>query len=136
MGRDSTSFILNIIIIISDLKTNQCSMATQTHEEESYSDEDDFEEDDLTSGWQLAARGVQLALNNRVEEAHNLLKVDSSCIHRQAGFCYLTFIVRKTRLKILPVLTREPYTMIAYCIILLNPLGGRVYLGLGRARWG
>ena len=45
------------------------------------------------SGWQLAARGIQLALNNRIEDAQNLLRVDSSCIHRQAGFCYLTFIV-------------------------------------------
>ena len=45
------------------------------------------------SGWQLAARGIKLALNNRIEDAQNLLRVDSSCIHRQAGFCYLTFIV-------------------------------------------
>ena len=45
------------------------------------------------SGWQLAARGVQMAINNRVEEAQDLLRVDSSCIHRQAGLCYLSFIV-------------------------------------------
>ena len=45
------------------------------------------------SGWQLAARGIELALNNRIEDAQVLLKVDSSCIHRQAGYCYLTFIV-------------------------------------------
>ena len=44
-------------------------------------------------GWQLAARGVQMAINNRVEEGQELLKVDSSCIHRQAGLCYLSFIV-------------------------------------------
>ena len=50
------------------------------------------EEGDM-SGWQLAARGIKLALNNRIEDAQNLLRVDSSCIHRQAGFCYLTFIV-------------------------------------------
>jgi hypothetical protein len=36
---------------------------------------------------------VQLALNNRIEEAQKLLKADSNCIHRQAGFCYLAFIV-------------------------------------------
>ena len=79
--------------------------------EECYSDEDDDffgnfgnpdfpgndeeTEEDLEgmSGWQLAARGIQMAINNRVEEAQDLLRVDSSCIHRQAGFCYLTFIV-------------------------------------------
>ena len=81
-------------------------MAAQLISEECYSDEDEdyFANDDsisptvddepgLAAGWQLAARGVALALNNRVEEAQNLLRVDSSCIHRQAGFCYLTFIV-------------------------------------------
>ena len=52
-----------------------------------YNDEGDM------SGWQLAARGIKLALNNRILDAQNLLRVDSSCIHRQAGFCYLTFIV-------------------------------------------
>ena len=45
------------------------------------------------TGWQVAYRGIQLALNNEVEEALKLLKGDSTCIHRQAGFCYLTFIV-------------------------------------------
>ena len=45
------------------------------------------------TGWQVAYRGIQLALNNEVEEAQKLLKGDSTCIHRQAGFCYLTFIV-------------------------------------------
>ena len=46
-----------------------------------------------TAGWQLAARGIQLALNNRVEDGIKLLRTESSCIHRQAGYCYLTFIV-------------------------------------------
>ena len=45
------------------------------------------------TGWQVAYRGIELALNNQVDEAQKLLKADSSCIHRQAGFCYLTFIV-------------------------------------------
>ena len=35
------------------------------------------EEGDM-SGWQLAARGIKLALNNRIEDAQNLLRVDSS----------------------------------------------------------
>ena len=56
-------------------------------------DEEIDEEHGGLSGWQIAARGIQLALNNRIEDAQNLLRVDSSCIHRQAGFCYLTFIV-------------------------------------------
>ena len=75
-------------------------MATPILNEECYSDEDDFfgneetdEQIEGLSGWQLAARGVQMAINNRVEEAQELLRVDSSCIHRQAGLCYLTFIV-------------------------------------------
>ena len=81
-------------------------MATPLINEECYSDEEDYFANDDSSpsmddepmdpglaGWQLAARGVAMALNNRVEEAQNLLRVDSSCIHRQAGFCYLTFIV-------------------------------------------
>ncbi len=82
-------------------------MATSI-QEECYSDEDEDifegqrpEENEADSeepiegmsGWQLAARGVQMAINNRVEEAQELLRVDSSCIHRQAGLCYLTFIV-------------------------------------------
>ena len=48
--------------------------------------------DDVT-GWKVAYRGIQLALNNQIEEAQKVLKGDSNCIHRQAGFCYLTFIV-------------------------------------------
>lgn len=87
-------------------------MATPILHEECYSDEDEDyfngngisptasledEEDQVEgmTGWQLAARGVQMAINNQVEEAQELLRVDSSCIHRQAGLCYLTFIVRK-----------------------------------------
>ena len=84
-------------------------MATPILHEECYSDEDDdFFGNDMTmqgtddeissnlqglAGWQLAARGVQMAINNQVEEAQDLLRVDSSCIHRQAGLCYLSFIV-------------------------------------------
>lgn len=76
--------------------------------EECYSDEDeDIFNGNLTengggpnpqglAGWELAARGVKMAINNRVEEAQELLRVDSSCIHRQAGLCYLTFIVSKS----------------------------------------
>ena len=45
------------------------------------------------AGWQVACRGIELALNNRVEDGIKLLKTESTCIHRQAGYCYLTFIV-------------------------------------------
>eukprot|EP00095_Tigriopus_kingsejongensis_P011260 snap_masked-scaffold708_size108518-processed-gene-0.10 protein:Tk11260 transcript:snap_masked-scaffold708_size108518-processed-gene-0.10-mRNA-1 annotation:"tetratricopeptide repeat protein 39c" len=44
-------------------------------------------------GWHLAARGIELALNNRVEDAQNLLKSDpNNSIHTQAGYCFLTFM--------------------------------------------
>lgn len=45
------------------------------------------------AGWQVASRGIELALNNRVEDGIKLLKTGNTCIHRQAGYCYLTFIV-------------------------------------------
>jgi len=32
----------------------------------------------LTTGWQVAYRGIELALNNEVEEAQKLLKGDST----------------------------------------------------------
>ena len=62
------------------------------------SDSVDTPSDDVT-GWQVAYRGIQLALNNEIEEAQKVLKGDSSCIHRQAGFCYLTFIVSPLTVK-------------------------------------
>ena len=56
------------------------------------------------AGWQVASRGIQLALNNRVEDAIKLLKTESNCIHRQAGYCYLTFIVSMTYMIIVQIL--------------------------------
>ena len=64
-------------------------------------DPDDEDEDDFADepGWQLAARGVRLALNNRVEEAETLLRRragDELCegrVQAQAGLCFLTFMV-------------------------------------------
>ncbi|TRY69575.1 hypothetical protein TCAL_08624 [Tigriopus californicus] len=48
---------------------------------------------DHEENWHLAARGIQLALNNRVEDAQNLLKSDpANSIHSQAGYCFLTFM--------------------------------------------
>ena len=45
-------------------------------------------------GWEVAAEAIKLALNNRVEDAQDLLdQSKASCVHRQAGYCYLTFIV-------------------------------------------
>lgn len=46
-------------------------------------------------GWQIASKCIQMALNNRVEDALKTLRSESKCVHRQAGYCYLTFIVRK-----------------------------------------
>ena len=48
------------------------------------------------AGWQVASRGIELALNNRMDDGIKLLKNESTCIHRQAGYCYLTFIVSMT----------------------------------------
>ena len=45
------------------------------------------------AGWQVASRGIELALNNRIEDGIKLLKNETSCLHRQAGYCYITFIV-------------------------------------------
>ena len=45
-------------------------------------------------GWEVAAEAIKLALNNRVEDAQDLLdQSKASCVHRQAGYCYLAFIV-------------------------------------------
>ena len=53
------------------------------------------------TGWQLASRAIQLALNNRVEEAQRLLRTAShhggdreASLQAQAGVCFLTFMVR------------------------------------------
>jgi len=44
-------------------------------------------------GWEVAAEAIKLALNNRVEDAQDLLdQSKASCVHRQAGYCYLAFI--------------------------------------------
>jgi hypothetical protein len=48
------------------------------------------------AGWQLARRGIHLALNNRVEEAEKLLRSSadkSGCPQAQAGYCFLAFMV-------------------------------------------
>ena len=45
------------------------------------------------AGWQVASRGIELALNNRMEDGIKLLKTEAPCLHRQAGYCYITFIV-------------------------------------------
>ena len=47
-------------------------------------------------GWELANRGIQLALNNRVEEAQKLLRGSGpGCMQSQAGYCFLTFMVSR-----------------------------------------
>ena len=49
------------------------------------------------AGWQVASRGIELALNNRMEDGIKLLKTETPCLHRQAGYCYITFIVSMIR---------------------------------------
>ena len=58
------------------------------------------------AGWQVASRGIELALNNRIEDGIKLLKNETSCLHRQAGYCYITFIVsfRRENILIKPLL--------------------------------
>lgn len=66
-------------------------------------------EEDFEDGWQVASRGIQLALNNRVDEAQKLLKSAAAAanaagyndggvaaLQAQAGFCFLAFMVRAT----------------------------------------
>ena len=58
------------------------------------SEEEDENESDIQAGWQIAADAIKMALNNRVDDAHVLLSHSkASCVHKQAGYCYLTFIV-------------------------------------------
>ena len=66
---------------------------TENHEEDDdYDDEYDLSPDPVP-GWRLAARGVELALNNRVDAAHRLLE-GTDGIQARAGVCFLAFMVR------------------------------------------
>lgn len=62
------------------------------------------------AGWRLARRGIELALNNRVEEAQRVLRLavanatnaapgDAAsrlaCLQAHAGLAFLTFMVSK-----------------------------------------
>ena len=59
----------------------------------------DGERDDVAAaaaGWQLARRGIHLALNNEVEEAQEMLRAEAEgngCPQAQAGFCFIAFMV-------------------------------------------
>ena len=63
----------------------------------------DYEEDspgqDYEAGWQLARRAIQMALNNRVDEAQRLLRSnlvgcpEEDGLQAQAGLSFLTFMV-------------------------------------------
>ena len=56
----------------------------------------DHDEEGNETGWQLARRGIHMALNNEVEEAQELLKAEvdgSGCPQAQAGFCFIAFMV-------------------------------------------
>ena len=59
----------------------------------------DHDEEGNETGWQLARRGIHMALNNEVEEAQELLKAEvdgSGCPQAQAGFCFIAFMVSTT----------------------------------------
>ena len=55
-----------------------------------------MDEEGNETGWQLARRGIHMALNNEVEEAQAMLKaaVDGTgCPQAQAGYCFIAFMV-------------------------------------------
>ena len=59
----------------------------------------DHDEEGNETGWQLARRGIHMALNNEVEEAQEMLKAEvdgSGCPQAQAGFCFIAFMVSTT----------------------------------------
>ena len=64
-----------------------------SNQEERDGQNDDECHHERLEGWQVASRGINLALNNRMEDGIKLLKTEPSCTHKQAGYCYLTFIV-------------------------------------------
>ncbi|XP_059088961.1 tetratricopeptide repeat protein 39C-like isoform X2 [Tigriopus californicus] len=81
MGRDSTG-----ITALSEWEASENRVKSR----ESINMDDCLDHEE---NWHLAARGIQLALNNRVEDAQNLLKSDpANSIHSQAGYCFLTFM--------------------------------------------
>lgn len=49
------------------------------------------EEDD---DWHLAKKGIQLLLNNKLEEAEILFKERKDNVQMAAGYCFVTFMVR------------------------------------------
>ena len=57
---------------------------------------DDAAAASAAAGWELARRGIHLALNNEVEEAQEMLRAEaesSGCPQAQAGFCFIAFMV-------------------------------------------
>jgi len=49
----------------------------------------DFENDD----WCLAKKGIQLLLNNQIDEAEVLFRDRKENVQMAAGHCYITFMV-------------------------------------------
>ena len=64
-----------------------------------------------SSGWRLARRGVELALNNRVDEAQRMLRIEATqprdqtasarlaSLQAQAGLGFLTFMVSSGQIR-------------------------------------
>lgn len=44
-------------------------------------------------GWKIAKTGIDLLLNNRIDEAEKLFKTNFDNIQTAAGYSFLTFIV-------------------------------------------
>jgi hypothetical protein len=43
--------------------------------------------------WHLAKKGIQLLLNNRLQEAETLFKERKDNVQMAAGYCFVTFMV-------------------------------------------
>ena len=69
---------------------NSLNRESEKEEEE----EDDYDVTSSLPGWQVAARGIDLALNNRVDAAHKLLE-GTDGIQARAGVCFLAFMVSR-----------------------------------------
>jgi hypothetical protein len=63
----------------------------------------DFENEDCGDDWCLAKKGIQLLLNNKIDEAEILFRSRKENVQMAAGHCFITFMVRCTHFNILIV---------------------------------
>jgi hypothetical protein len=51
------------------------------------------ENEDSGDDWCLAKKGIQLLLNNKIDEAETLFRSRKENVQMAAGHCYITFMV-------------------------------------------